>query len=97
ARERFTSTTLPDVPRLLDQLPQVRRQGYAVSDAEWEPGLRSLAGPVYRRDGRVVAAVWVVGVRPGVTMRAMERDFLPALRHAARAISAELGYGSCKE
>ena len=95
--ERFTSTTLTDVPRLLDQLRQVARQGYAVSDAEWEPGLRSLAAPVYRRDGRVVAAVCVVVVRPGVTMRAMERDFLPALLHAARAISAELGYGSCKE
>lgn len=95
--ERFTSTTATDVEQLLDQLHQVARQGYAVSDAEWEPGLRSLAAPVYRRDGRAVAAVCVVVVRPGVTTRAMERDLLPPLLQAARAISAELGYGSHQE
>ena len=92
--ERFTSTTVTDVDELLEQLRQVARQGYAVSDAEWEPGLRSLAAPVFRRDGRVVAAVCVVVVRAGVTPRAMERDFLPALLQTSHAISAELGHGS---
>jgi IclR family transcriptional regulator, pca regulon regulatory protein len=91
--ERFTPTTVTDVDRLLEQLREVARRGYAVSDAEWEPGLRSLAAPVRTRDGQVVAAVCVVVVREGVSTRAMERDLLPALLETARAISAELGYG----
>ena len=91
--ERFTPTTVTDIELLLDQLREVARRGFAVSDAEWEPGLRSLAAPVRTRDGRVVAAVCVIVVRAEVTRRAMECDLLPALLETARAISAELGYG----
>jgi IclR family pca regulon transcriptional regulator len=92
--ERFTPTTVTDPDVLLDELREVARSGYAVSDAEWEPGLRSLAAPVRTRDGRVVAAVYVVVVHADVSTRAMERELLPALRETASAISAELGYGS---
>jgi IclR family transcriptional regulator, pca regulon regulatory protein len=92
--ERFTSTTVTDVDELLAQLATVARQGYAVSDAEWEPGLRSLAAPVRTRDGRVVAAVCALSIRSAMTTRMMEHDYLPALLRAAEAISNELGYGS---
>jgi len=92
--ERFTPTTVTDLDLLLDQLREVARRGYAVSDAEWEPGLRSLAAPVRSRDGRVVAAVCVIVVRVDVTTRVMERNLLPALRETACAISAEMGYRS---
>jgi IclR family transcriptional regulator, pca regulon regulatory protein len=91
--EQFTSTTVTDPDRLLQQLARVGRQGYAVSDAEWEPGLRSLAAPVRTRDGRVAAAVCALSVRSGMTTRTMERDYLPALLRTAAAISNELGYG----
>ena len=53
----------------------------------------SLAAPVLTRAGRVVAAVCIVVVRPDLSIQKMERDFLPALRQIARAISDELGYG----
>ena len=92
--ERFTPTTVTDIDLLLDDLREVARRGYAVSDAEWEPGLHSLAAPVRTRDGRVVAAVCVIVVGAGVTTRAMERELLPALVETAKAISAELGYGA---
>jgi IclR family transcriptional regulator, pca regulon regulatory protein len=90
--ERFTATTVTAVDELLEHLRDVAERGYAVSNEEWEPGLRSLAAPVHTRDGRVVAAVCVTAVRPGITTRTMERDFLPGLLHTAESISAELGY-----
>jgi IclR family transcriptional regulator, pca regulon regulatory protein len=93
--ERFTPTTLTSVDELLDELREVTAQGYAVSNGEWEPGLRSLAAPVNARDGRVVAAVCVIVVRPGIGTPTMERDFLPALLETAAAISAELGFRPC--
>jgi len=91
--ERFTPTTITCVDDLLRELRVVAAQGYASSNQEWEPGLRSLAAPVSTRDGRVVAAVCIVVVRPDLTTQAMERDFLPALRLTTEAISNELGYG----
>ena len=89
---RFTPTTLTAVDELLEHLRDVAERGYAVSNEEWEPGLRSIASPVRTRAGGVVAAVCVTVVRPGVTIQAMERNFLPALVRTAAAISSELGY-----
>ena len=94
AFERFTPTTIICVDELLHELRIVAQQGYASSNQEWEPGLRSLAAPVHTRDGRVVAAVCIVVVRPDLTTQKMERNFLPALRRTAEAISGELGYGA---
>jgi IclR family pca regulon transcriptional regulator len=95
--KRFTSTTVATLDELLEQLRTVAEQGFASSNEEWEPGLRSIAAPVHARDGRVVAAVCVIVVRPAITTRVLEREFLPALLRTARAISAELGYSSCRD
>ena len=92
--ERFTPTTITCVDELQRELELVAEQGYASSNQEWEPGLRSLAAPVHTRDGRVVAAVCIVVVRPDLTTQLMERDFLPVLRQTVQAISDELGYGA---
>jgi IclR family pca regulon transcriptional regulator len=89
---RYTPTTITSIEALLNELRAVAHQGYALSNEEWEAGLRSLAAPVFARDGHVVAAVCVIVVRPGLSTRTMERDFLPQLREATEAISAELGY-----
>jgi IclR family pca regulon transcriptional regulator len=92
--EHFTATTITCVDDLLHELRTVADKGYASSNQEWEPGLRSLAAPVRTRDGRVVAAVCIVVVRPDLIIQQMERDFLPALRKTTEAISDELGYGA---
>jgi IclR family pca regulon transcriptional regulator len=89
---RFTDTTVTDVDRLLIELRDVARQGYAVSDAEWESGLRSIAAPVRTRDGRVVAAVCAISVQPAMTTRSMQHDYLPAVLRTASVISQALGY-----
>jgi IclR family transcriptional regulator, pca regulon regulatory protein len=93
--ERFTPTTITELDAFLVELRRVGAQGYALSNGEWEPGLRSLAAPVRERDGSVVAAVCVIVVRGTTPARTMEREYLPSLRRAARAISAELGYRGC--
>lgn len=90
--KRFTPTTVTDVDEFLLLLREVKQQGYAASDAEWEPGLRSLAAPVRGRDGQLVAAVCALSVHPAMTIRRMTAEYLPALLHTARAISRELGY-----
>jgi IclR family pca regulon transcriptional regulator len=92
--ERFTETTVTDVDDFLSQLQQVSHQGFAMSDAEWEPGLRSIAAPVRARDGRVAAAVCALSIQPAMSIRRMEREYLPALLRTCAAISHDLGYAS---
>ena len=89
---RFTDSTVTTVARLLPELRRVAAVGYALSDAEWEPGLRSIAAPVRNRDGRVAAAVCVLSVQPATTLADMEREYLPSLLATVAAISHELGY-----
>lgn len=90
--ERFTPTTITSVDVFLDEVARAARTGYATSNGEWEPGLRSLAAPVHARDGRIVAAACVIVVRPDISVAALQRDVLPALLRVAGAISADLGY-----
>jgi IclR family transcriptional regulator, pca regulon regulatory protein len=82
-----TSLTEVDSDELLEILVKIRRQGYAVVDQELELGLRSIAVPVTRVDGNVVAAV-NIGTRSTQTQIAMfVTRFLPALRQIAGEIA----------
>jgi IclR family pca regulon transcriptional regulator len=61
-------------------------------DQELEIGLRSIAVPVHRQDGGVVAAI-NVGVHAGrVDARALVRDYLPVLQRASSEIGAAIGH-----
>ena len=67
--EARTSRTLTSRAALEENLRQVRRCGYAVTDEELEPGLVAVAAPVFR-DGAVVVAALSVSApasraRPG--------------------------------
>lgn len=52
-----TSKTITAPAELRRQICLVREQGWAIADGELEPGLRSIAVPVRKADGQVVAAL----------------------------------------
>jgi IclR family pca regulon transcriptional regulator len=88
---RHTPHSITDRSQLRAELARVRAQGYALVDQELEMGLRSLAVPVRRADGTVVAAM-NVGVHAGRADRAvLLREMLPVLRAAADEIGAAAG------
>lgn len=79
----LTPKTVTDKAELAKIIEKTSRDGYALSDQEAELGFRSLAVPVRRFDGRVVAAL-NVGVRvERATPKQMKDAFLPALLKAA--------------
>jgi IclR family transcriptional regulator, pca regulon regulatory protein len=82
-----TSRTITSVEKLRLALRNVRRNGYALVDQEYEVGLRSLAVPVYAPSGRVVATVNLSGNAPRLSVLEMQSRFLTPLRNAA----SELG------
>lgn len=55
--EPFTSTTITSLPQLLDQLTAIRRDGYALDNQEYTPGVRCVAVPILAAEGSVAGAL----------------------------------------
>ena len=86
----YTPKTINSVDKLRLALRNVRRNGYALCDQEYEIGLRSIAVPVYAGNGRAVATVNLSGHAPRMPMLEMQTRFLPPLRAAAAELSVFL-------
>jgi len=83
--EELTAKTITDPAHLRQALRRVRRQGYAVDDEESEVGGRCVAAPVRDREGRVIAAISVVGPSSRFT-----RATIPPLIRSVLAVTAEI-------
>jgi DNA-binding IclR family transcriptional regulator len=88
--ERYTERTICDPRLFLEELRQVRLQGYAVSCGELEEGVDAVAAPVFDHLGIAVAAVSIGG--PSERFHQRLADFIPAVVHAGRQISQALRY-----
>jgi IclR family pca regulon transcriptional regulator len=85
-----TNRTITSVEKLRLALRNVRRNGYALVDQEYEVGLRSLAVPVYAPSGRVVATVNLSGNAPRLSVLEMQSRYLNPLRNAATELGVFL-------
>jgi DNA-binding IclR family transcriptional regulator len=89
--QRCTPRSITEWERLEAELAGVRRQGYAVNAEELEPGLVSVAAPIYRADGHVAAAVSVSGPLFRFPT-ARVREYGQYVREAAGTASQVLGH-----
>jgi len=69
----------------------VRARGWAIADEESEEGIRSVAAPIFKRDGKVAAAINISAHASRVPLEKLCEHYLPLLLEAARAISKSLG------
>jgi IclR family pca regulon transcriptional regulator len=79
---------------LADPSSPTAHAGYALADEELEQGLRALAVPVRDRTGRTVAAANLAMHAARHTREACLDHLLPALRHTASCIEADLHVAS---
>jgi IclR family transcriptional regulator, pca regulon regulatory protein len=88
--KKITKFTIVDRAQLRKTILNVRKIGYALADQEVEIGFRSIAIPLKRRDGRVVAAL-NVGVHSERTpLKAMYGQFFMKLRALAAELQEQL-------
>jgi IclR family transcriptional regulator, pca regulon regulatory protein len=85
-----TPRTITSIDRLRLILRNIRRNGYALCDQEYEVGLRSLAVPVFTSSGRCVATINLSGNAPRLSALEMQTRFLPHLRNAANELAVFL-------
>lgn len=84
---RVTAQTVVEPGRLLRQLANVRRRGYALTSEEMSTGTASVAVPVVDGTGQVLAAL-------GIVLAAGRREparLVPVLQLAARGIARATG------
>ena len=86
----FTPKTKTTKAAILDSVREARAAGYALSDEEYEVGLRSVAVPVRAAQGQVVAALTVSVQSARMAPAQMVRELLPPLHDAARSLAALL-------
>jgi IclR family acetate operon transcriptional repressor len=87
---RFTPKTITEWPALIEALRHVRRNGYAMDDEEYQPGVICIGAAIRDHNGAVVGAISA----STPTMRASD-EHIGLVREqvvsAVRALSAELG------
>ena len=86
----YTRTTTTDVDRLLAGLADIREQGFAVDDEEYDEGLRCVGAPIRDHTGRVVAALGIGGPVTRVTPERVD-ELARLVINAADGLSRRLG------
>ena len=88
----LTAHTITELPKLLEQLHQIREVGYATDDEECEEGIRCVSVPLHDYTDQLVAAISVFGTVDNINDQVMKLELAPALLDVAQRISAHLGY-----
>ena len=73
------------------ELERTRKRGYALTEAELEPGLGSVAAPVLGPDGTVLGAMNISVPLARVSVAELKRRMAPALVDTVREMSRGLG------
>lgn len=81
-----------DTDRIGSACTRVRKQGWASSDGEREPGVAAVAAPVYDRLAAMVAALVVSAPSDRLRPKAAKAIAVDACVEAARRVSRDLGH-----
>ena len=85
---RYTDKTITTEARLIEELRQIRAQGYAIDDGELSADIRCVAAPVHRLSSGEVYCVGVSGAYSCMTNEKL-RLVLPALIRTCKEISGK--------
>ncbi len=85
----LTPYTITDPARLVEELREVRRRGYAQNLHESEVGVLSVSAPIRDRSGKVVAALSVAG--PAQRMQPVMNQITYGVIEAAALASRRMG------
>jgi IclR family pca regulon transcriptional regulator len=88
--ERYTPSTEVNEQSLRKILLEVRQQGFAAMNTQFEEGLTTIAVPIFDGSGKVRAGVGIAAI--AYTRDALCEKALPLLLEASRELSLRLSY-----
>lgn len=87
---RFQAKTLTDPAAVRAELEQVRQQGFAVHDEEWDEGVLALAVPVITGSGAPSFALGVMAIKSRLLAHTDRESVLERLHQAAEVAGPAL-------
>lgn len=91
---RLTSKTPADVPELLQAIAKATADGFVFSRGIVEQAGSSVAAPVFNAEGIIAAAIDISGPDSAFDPKKPDSFYVDAVKTAAAAISAKLGYAT---
>lgn len=88
-RSGLTPSWQPSAEEISAELRSVRARGWALTDQQLAPAIRSVAAPVRNGDGRVVAAVNVNAHAAETSVETLTGSYLPTLLRIAGELSSD--------
>lgn len=88
---KFTENTIADIESLHREIAQVRKQGWAIDDEEYEVGHRCIGAPIYDYRGDIIAAISASGDKHILTDDRIE-EVAEYVVKTALEISRDMGY-----
>ncbi len=89
--EKYTSKTITSKKRLLSELSEVRKKGYAIDHGEYMLGANCVGVPIFDLRRYPVASIWVTGASERIPAEKFS-EIGEFLVKKASAISEKLGY-----
>lgn len=87
----FTSNTISDKDTLRKILAQIREQGYAVDEQDFEVGAYAFGAPVFDHEGNVIAGLSITTPTPRCSPR-RRKELICMVRASAQKLSEKMGY-----
>ena len=87
----FTSRTITDQEALQLHLDEVRKQGYATDDEEFDIGVRCIAVPVFDFSGKAVGAIGISGPTARVTSERLN-EMTGTIVEIGKALSERMNF-----
>jgi DNA-binding IclR family transcriptional regulator len=89
ALKMYAKNTITSMHRLLEQLENIRKQGYAIDNEEYYEGVRCVAAPI-RAGGRIISALSITGSIFTMTMERINQELVSMVMDTAEEISSKL-------
>jgi IclR family transcriptional regulator, KDG regulon repressor len=87
--ETFTTKTIKNKEKLLDELHSIRENGFSISYGERVPGTFSISAPIIDRFNRVIAAISILMPTVRVEETQIE-EYIEQVKETAKLISMKL-------
>jgi len=88
----YTENTITDKEKLIEQLQEVKKNGFAIDNEEWEKEVRCLSVPVRNYTGKVVAAVTLSFPAYRISFDKLLTEIKDLFIDTANQLSEKLGY-----
>jgi len=89
--KRFTQNTITDPKKVLEEIQQARKFGWAVDNEEFQDGIRCISAPIYDYRGELIAAISASAPKHIFTPD-RDQEVAKKVVETAKKVSYRLGY-----